>query len=162
MSGKKQKISIKVLGIDHVALNVRDLDKSVAFYTRVFGLKVTRRETSKPGIEYFLDCGDSLLGIIQAKDFKGRHPFSGKGLGANHFSFRIRSGDFSAMLSRLEVNHVRIEYAKKRPFSWSVYFYDIDGNKLEATCWPVEDGVPKKQRVKEVYDCRTRAWKPYQ
>src|SRR5256885_8269041 len=42
----------------------------------------------------------------------------------------------------------RSEYAKKRPKSWSLYFYDIDGNKLEATAWPVEDGIPAERRVK--------------
>ena len=59
---------IKIVGIDHVAFNVRDLDKALEFYTKVIGLKITEREPSKPGIEYFLDCGPSLLGVIQAKD----------------------------------------------------------------------------------------------
>ena len=59
---------INIEGFDHVALNVRDLDKSLEFYTNVLSLKITEREPSKPGIEYFLDCGPSLLGIIQAKD----------------------------------------------------------------------------------------------
>jgi len=76
---------IKIDGIDHVALNVRDLDKSLEFYTGVIGLNVTEREPSKPGVEYFLDCGPSLLGIIQAKDLDNEHPFANEGLGANHF-----------------------------------------------------------------------------
>ena len=32
-----------------------------------------------------------------------------------------------------------ITYIKKREKSWSVYFLDIDGNKLEMTAWPLED-----------------------
>ena len=66
---------INIHGIDHVAFNVRDLDKSLEFYTKVIGLKVTEREPSKPGIEYFLDCGPSLLGIIQAKDLNQQPSF---------------------------------------------------------------------------------------
>jgi len=65
------------------------------------------------------------------------------------------------MIAHLEMHHVKIEFAKKRPKSWSLYFYDPDGNKLEATAWPLEDGVPDTQRVKEIYDTKTQSWKTY-
>ncbi len=152
---------IEIQGIDHVAFNVRDLDKTVKFYTEIIGLKITDREPSKAGIEYFLDCGPSLLGIIQAKDLDNNHPFAHEGLGANHFSFRIHSNDFVPMIEHLENKGVKIEYAKKRPKSWSLYFYDIDGNKLEATAWPLEDGLPEEKRVKEIYSSKTKSWSKY-
>ena len=154
-------MSIKILGIDHVAVNVRDIDRAVDFYTNVIGLKVTQREPSKPGVEYFLDCGPSLIGIIQAKDLNDVHAFANEGLGANHFAFRVHSNDFAAMVGRLEQHGVRIEFAKKREKSWSLYFYDLDGNKLEATAWPVEDGLAVEHRKKEIYDPKTKSWKPY-
>ena len=152
---------IKIQGIDHVAFNVRDLDKSLKFYTEVIGLKITQREPSKPGIEYFLDCGPSLLGVIQAKDLNDSHLFANEGIGANHFSFRVHSNDFVPMIGHLEKNNVKIEFAKKRPKSWSLYFYDLDGNKLEATAWPLEDGLPENLRVKEIYSSKTKSWSKY-
>ncbi len=152
---------IKIIGIDHVAFNVRDLKTSLEFYTEVIGLKVTEREPSKPGIEYFLDCGPSLLGIIQAKDLGNSHLFANEGLGANHFSFRVHARDFDAMIAHLEKNQTKIEFAKKREKSWSLYFYDPDGNKLEATAWPLEDGINEAQRIKEIYDSKTKSWKTY-
>ena len=150
---------IRIQGIDHVAFNVRDLDKAVEFYSKVIGLKVTEREPSKPGVEYFLDCGPSLLGIIQAKDLDKSHPFENEGLGANHFSFRVHAKDFDAMIANLEAHQVRIEFAKKREKSWSLYFYDPDGNKLEMTAWPVEDGIVNPQRL--IYDPKIRKWNSY-
>ena len=150
---------IRILGIDHVAINVRDIDKSVEFYTKVLGLKITGREPSKPGIEYFLDCGPSLIGIIQAKDMSLSHQFENEGLGANHFSFRVHANDFDRMIKNLEDNLVPIEFAKKREKSWSLYFYDIDGNKLEVTSWPLEDGVASPRRV--IYEPKTKSWKTY-
>ena len=151
----------KVSGIDHVAINVRDLDKAVAFYRDVLGLAVTQREPSKPGVEYFLDCGPSLIGVIQAKDFEQQHPFANEGLGSNHFSFRIHAKDFDSMIQHLERHGVKIEFAKKRDKSWSLYFYDLDGNKLEMTAWPREDGLPAEKLEKAIYDPKTRKWNKY-
>ena len=152
---------IKIQGIDHVAINVRDIDKAVEFYTKVIGLKITEREPSKAGVEYFLDAGPSLIGIIQAKDFGSEHSFKNEGLGANHFSFRIHAKDFDNFIRRLETHEVKIEFAKKRDKSWSLYFYDLDGNKLEATAWPREDGLSDDQCKKFTYDPKTKQWKPY-
>lgn len=150
-----------VLGIDHVAINVRDLDQALRFYMEVLGLKVTQREPSKPGIEYFLDCGSALIGLIQAKNLLENHPFQEDGLGANHFSFRVKAQDFDAMLRRLESHGVKIAFAKKRALSWSLYFYDMDGNKLEVTAWPVEDHMPAQALVKVIYDPQKKLWETY-
>lgn len=150
-----------ILGIDHVAVNVRDLDQSLKFYTEVLGLKITAREPSKPGIEYFLDCGNSLIGLIQAKNFDEKHPFQEEGLGANHFSFRVKAQEFDAMINRLENSDVKIAFAKKREKSWSLYFYDLDGNKLEVTAWPREDGMPADALKKVIYDPNQKVWNPY-
>ena len=152
---------MKIQGFDHVAINVRDLSKALDFYTKIFGLNVTEREPSKPGVEYFLDCGPSLLGLIQAQSFDSAHRFENEGLGANHFSFRVHANDFEPMIKRLEENKVKIEFAKKRDKSWSLYFYDLDDNKLEVTAWPREDGLAAEALKKEIYDAKTRSWKPY-
>ena len=70
-----------ILGIDHVAISVKDLNRSLEFYTKTFGLKITEREYSKPGVEYFLDCGSGLLGLIQGNESEdvqismGQSPF---------------------------------------------------------------------------------------
>jgi catechol 2,3-dioxygenase-like lactoylglutathione lyase family enzyme len=129
---------IRIQGIDHVAINCSDLAKSFEFYTKILGLKVTEREYSKPGIEYFLDCGSSLIGLIQGKESEGTHLFQNEGIGANHVSFRAKLEDFDAIVESLQKHHVTIQFSKKREKSWSVYFLDPDGNKLEITAWPLE------------------------
>ncbi len=133
---------MNIRGIDHVALNVRDLNKSMEFYTGLLGLKISEREFQKPGIEFFLDCGTSLIGVIQAKETDREHLFANEGVGANHFSFRIPAAEFDATLEKLKAAGVTILFSKKRERSWSVYFCDPDGNKLEMTAWPAEDGYP--------------------
>jgi catechol 2,3-dioxygenase-like lactoylglutathione lyase family enzyme len=130
---------IRVQGIDHVAINVKDLNQSLEFYTQVLGLSVTQREDSKPGVEYFLDCGSSLLGLIQGEEAKGVHPLGDQGVGGNHVSFRAKTQDFDRIVEELKQRKIPITLMKKREKSWSVYFRDPDGNKLEITAWPLED-----------------------
>ena len=130
---------IRVLGIDHVALSVSDLERSLKFYTEVLGLKITERENQKPGVEYFLDCGTSLVGLIQGDPKGDNHVLQDGGLGGNHFSFRARTSDFDRIVEEIKSRGITITYLKKREKSWSLYFLDPDGNKLEITAWPQED-----------------------
>ena len=132
---------IRVRGFDHVAINVRDIEKSLEFYTKVLGLKISEREHQKPGIEYFLDCGTSLVGLIQGNPAQGLHKLEHEGIGGNHMAFRVTTSEFDAAVEELRKNGVAITYLKKRERSWSVYFLDPDGNKLEITAWPLEDKV---------------------
>lgn len=133
---------IRIHGLDHVAINVRDLDAALRFYTEVLGLQVTQREHSKPGKEYFLDCGSSLIGLIQGDAASSSHLLQDEGLGGNHVAFRVKTQEFDRILDELKAHGVPVRFAKKREKSWSMYFSDPDGNKLELTAWPQEDGPP--------------------
>ncbi len=130
---------IRISGLDHVALSVADLERSLKFYTEVLGFKISPREHQKPGTEYFLDCGPSLVGIIQGDPKGDKHELQDGGLGGNHFSFRIQTKDFDGAVETLKAAGVTVTFSKKRERSWSVYFLDPDGNKLEMTAWPLED-----------------------
>jgi catechol 2,3-dioxygenase-like lactoylglutathione lyase family enzyme len=132
-------MAIKVLGVDHVAISVVDLERSLKFYTEVIGLNISPRENQKPGIEYFLDCGTSLIGLIQGDNAGDHHEMQDGGIGGNHFSFRVHTKDFDRYHEELKAQNVKISFFKKREKSWSLYFLDPDGNKLELTAWPLED-----------------------
>jgi glyoxylase I family protein len=130
---------IKVRGVDHVAISVKDLEVSRKFYEDVLGLKVSPREYQKPGVEYFLDCGTSLIGLIQGDPKGDKHLLQDAGLGGNHFSFRVETKEFDKAAEEIRSRGITVTYEKKRERSWSLYFLDPDGNKLEITAWPLED-----------------------
>ncbi len=130
---------MKILGIDHVAINVKDLSRSLEFYTGVLGLKISEREFQKPGVEQFLDCGAALVGLIQASEADGDHLFADRGAGANHLAFRVDTKNFDAAVEELKRRGVSVLFSKKRERSWAVYFEDPDGNKLGLTAWPEGD-----------------------
>ena len=130
---------IRVQGVDHAAISVADLPRSLKFYTEVLGLKISPRENQKPGIEHFLDCGTSLIGLMQGEKTGEKHLLQDAGLGGNHVAFRVRTQEFDRCVEELKSHGVTISFQKKREKSWSVYFLDPDGNKLELTSWPQED-----------------------
>ncbi len=130
---------IRVLGMDHVAISVSDLEKSMDFYTKVLGLEITSREDSKPGVEYFLDCGTGLVGLIQGDSQGEKHFLKDGGVGGNHLAFRVQSKDFDQIVEEIRKRNIPITFMKKREKSWSLYFLDPDDNKLEITAWPLED-----------------------
>jgi catechol 2,3-dioxygenase-like lactoylglutathione lyase family enzyme len=109
---------IKVLGIDHAAINVKDLKASLDFYTNVLGLKITEREPSKPGVEYFLDCGSSLIGLIQADQKDKGHLLQDAGFGGNHVAFRVPAKEFDRVAEELRERGVKVHFSKKRERSW--------------------------------------------
>src|SRR4051794_1211160 len=62
----------RMIGINHVALEVGDVEEAVAFYGRIFDLELRGRT---PGMA-FLDMGDQFLALAESRgadDRSGRH-----------------------------------------------------------------------------------------
>ena len=74
-----------------------------------------------------------------ADEAEGVHKLQDGGLGGNHVSFRVHARDFDRYAEELKKQGVTVTFEKKRERSWSCYFLDPDGNKLEMTAWPLED-----------------------
>ena len=63
--------------IQHIALNVRDLDASISFYRAVSGLEVNRRMAAGPGEIAFLTNGDGetqveLIAMPEGRKYEGQ------------------------------------------------------------------------------------------
>jgi lactoylglutathione lyase len=54
----------RLVGINHVALEVADLDRSLEFYGRVFDLRFRGRSEQMA----FIDIGDQFLALMQGRD----------------------------------------------------------------------------------------------
>jgi catechol 2,3-dioxygenase-like lactoylglutathione lyase family enzyme len=125
---------IQVEGIDHVALTVRDVEASVAWYRDVLGLGRMHEAAwgSHPAV---VGTGGTSVALFQERPASSSS--GGRTLGFRHLAFRVDAGNFSSARSSLESAGVRYEFAD-HGISQSIYFEDPDGNEIELTTYQVQ------------------------
>lgn len=125
---------MKLNGIHHIALNVRDLDRAEAFYTDVLGFSVMER-FSKGLRHIMLDTGNSAIALFEAPDLDTKSSTDLMSeTGFMHFAFRADKDQFDAIVEELCLKVDIDEGPVKRGNGMSVYFNDPDGNHLEIHC----------------------------
>ena len=98
-------------GINHVALEVEDLDRSLAFYGSIFDLKLRGRSAGAA----FVDIGDQFLALMEGRP-QGRD-------GARHFGLVVE--DKEAVRRALLAAGVDVVPGRR------LDFFDPDGNRVE-------------------------------
>jgi len=101
---------------DHVALNVKDIARSVAWYKETVGATVLYEDSTWA----FLEAG----GVKLALTLPNQHP--------RHIAFDIGSAPSSDFLRRARPH---------RDGSVSYYVVDPDGNAVEWICYPQKKKV---------------------
>ena len=77
--------------IDHVAIHVADIDRSISFYTNHFGCEKYYEHTAAPGFRIaYLKIGDSVLELVNSPEEK---------MSGFHFCFETR--DLDAAVEKL-------------------------------------------------------------
>lgn len=108
----------------HLALKVKDLERSVKFYTDVVGCHVLER--SKPGEAPLVILAEGI-GLKQG----GEGMVSGAAGVIDHLAFKVTSLD--PILKRLQAAGLKpADGPRPSPYGNSVYFVDPDGNKVEC------------------------------
>jgi catechol 2,3-dioxygenase len=108
--------NIPVLGIEEIAFEVKDLDRSVAFYENVIGLSLYSRGPQQA----WFRVGQQSLALF-TKD----RPGSGQ-----HFAFLIPH-DRAEEARRALVTQGFPEETMQQDDGLSIYVRDPDGNKIE-------------------------------
>ncbi len=116
---------IKTFGLTHISLAVRDPERSLKFYTDVFGVK-----------EYFRD--DASIQVIgpggkEVLAFEYEPEHAGKQGGIRHFGFRlITPDDIDAAVTAVEAAGGKLlrrgEFSPGYPYA---YVSDPDGYEIE-------------------------------
>lgn len=133
----------KISAMDHIVLNVPDIERSLNFYMQVLGLEPERIEQFRRGEVPFPSVRVSPETVIDLFPMKsGQTLASGPDLlNLNHFTMVVEAADFEAFQKHLAQHGVMISEGPgrrwgARGYGMSVYFNDPDGNRIEVRCYP--------------------------
>ena len=126
----------RVRELDHVVLRIRDLDRTLAFYSGVLGCPVEKRQERIGLIQ--LRAGRSLIDLVPLEGKLGAAGGAGpgdEGRNVDHFCLRVEPFDGEAILahlraSGLEPGPVESRYGAEGEGP-SIYVNDPDGNVVE-------------------------------
>ena len=100
---------IKIIALDHIVLNVSDIDRSLEFYTEVLGLKGERVEEFRAGKVSFPSVRITDTTIIDLFPNKDRASNAGPEQAVrnlNHFCLVVGAESFAGIVDYLAENHV--------------------------------------------------------
>ncbi|SEK36979.1 Catechol 2,3-dioxygenase [Roseateles sp. YR242] len=134
---------IKIRGIDHLVLRVRDLQAALHFYVDLLGCTVERRQDEIGLVQ--LRAGEQLIDLVTLEGRIGRSGGEGpgkEGRNVDHFCLRVESLDETSLRHWLVSQGVTVDSYGSRYGAEgegpSLYLFDPDGNELElkGPPWP--------------------------
>ena len=114
--------ALKVTGIDHVVLHVRDLEQAKRFYIELLGFSIAHESSWQS----FLSCGSQQVALFQMRDGGEIHA----GSGMNHMALRLASGEYEDVKATLEAAGIKVH--GRTGDERCLYFDDPDGHHLQV------------------------------
>lgn len=120
-------------GLDHVALGVRDIERSAKWYIEVLGFE-RLHEGMWDGVPTFIGKGNTGIALFPANAEAKSTSSSQRQLRMLHLAFRANRENFIAAQRELEKHGIDFEF-QDHEISHSIYFCDPDGHQLEITTY---------------------------
>lgn len=121
----------QVQHIDHVAITVRDIPASVAWYQETLGLE--HRPVADWGDYPQMVCaGETCVALfpVESGGDEGARP----AITMTHFAFRLNRENFARAEGRLEERGIEFRFAD-HGVAHSLYISDPDGHAIELTTY---------------------------
>jgi len=123
--------------VDHIEIFVEDRIKAAKWYEKIFGLSIIKE------YELWSSIGPLFIGnkdkSVKLAMFEGKKDNDGS---INRMAFRTSGKNFVDFITRIvdmQVFFLKHRVTKENlvdhEISYSIYFEDLDGNKLELTCY---------------------------
>lgn len=113
-------------GFNHVTLRVQCLERSLAFYVDVLGMRLVHRGAT----DVYLEWGQAWICLLERPD--EQQVVHSEPRGMDHLAFSIAEDDFSQAVQILQgANIPLVRGPVYRGGGWSVNFLDPEGTELE-------------------------------
>jgi catechol 2,3-dioxygenase-like lactoylglutathione lyase family enzyme len=128
---------MNVIAMDHIVLNVHDMDKMLDFYINVLGLQGERIEAFGEGRVPFPSVRISADTLIDLFPVPAQSAAPGAGVKRlNHFCMVIEPAEMPEVVAHLEAHGVTVDEGPATRWgahgnATSIYFNDPEGNRIE-------------------------------
>jgi glyoxylase I family protein len=135
---------LTITELDHIVLNVSDIDRSLEFYVNVLGLTPERFEdfkAAKVGFPSVRINQETIIDLFPISEGEPAQKNEGKRTAnLNHFCMVIGQEDFAGIGDYLKERGIKLGEGPvsrwgARGVATSVYFLDPDGNEIELRCY---------------------------
>ena len=126
---------MKVQNIDHVAITVSDLKRSLAWYRDVLGLE-RRHEEEWGDVPTMMCAGETCVALFPSDMAEPQAVDVRKTVSMRHFAFRVDRANFEVAQARFREQGIEFESAD-HGIAQSVYISDPDGHRIEITTYEV-------------------------
>ena len=123
----------KIEALDHIALSVRDVERSAQWYADVLGFK-RQHEGMWDGVPIFVGNGDAAIALFPACEEIGSMSHDRAAVRALHFAFRADRENFLRAQDELKERAIPFDF-QNHEISHSIYFRDLDGHEIEITTY---------------------------
>ncbi len=121
-------------GLDHIAISVSDVERSVQWYIEVLGLERQHVEVWDD-VPTFVGKGATGIAIFPARAAADGPAKPGR-IGLRHFALRADRANFLRAQQELKARGIDFEF-EDHEIAHSIYFRDPDGFDLEITTYEV-------------------------
>lgn len=123
-------------GIDHVALAVRNVERSAQWYVEVLGFE-RRYEGMWNGIPTFIGKAATAIALFPIHNIHESSSARAAKIDMLHLAMRADRRNFIAAQNELKDRGIKFEF-QDHEISHSIYFRDPDGHELEITTYELK------------------------
>ena len=128
---------MQTVGLDHLVLNAKDVERMIAFYRDILGLEILRLQAFREGQVGFVSVRISAETIIDIRPIDAE---AAQTPNVDHYCLTLGPTDMRQLHAALQAQGVQVE-AEVRP-AWGAQGYgeqfklwDPEGNKIELRCY---------------------------
>ncbi len=124
---------VKLQHLDHIAITVTDMERSIRWYQEVLGME--RRFADEWGdAPAMMMLGNSGVALFPARTSNPQKRPDNNTLAMRHFAFLATRADFEQAQEELRQRGIEFEF-QDHTVSHSIYFEDPDGHEVEITTY---------------------------
>jgi catechol 2,3-dioxygenase-like lactoylglutathione lyase family enzyme len=135
----------RMMAMDHIVLNVRDMDGVLDFYQNVLGLPTERLPEFRRGAVPFPSVrvnADTVIDLFPVAESDNGAPERSD---LNHFCLVLSEDDMPRLMAHLEAHGVTIEEGPVTRWGahgngTSIYFCDPEARRIEVRCYAANEG----------------------